>query len=173
MKMMKKGKKNIIGFNRSGNAVLDSIVFVTLILAFAILIIVVFTLISSINTDIQSDSEVQNITKEVMNDTTAKFPTWFDNGFVFMVIAVWIAVILLSFIIDSNPVYIIVSVFLLMIVFIVGAMASNIYEDVATDSEFSAAAAQFPKINFIMDYFLIYTIIIGFTIIIALYGKSS
>lgn len=164
----------IFSNKKKGNAVLDTLIYIVIIVSFAVTSIALTVVLTNINTDVQADTEMSNETKTVMSNVTVQFPTWFDNAFAFLVIAVWFLVIVLSFLIDSNPVFMVISILLLLVVFILGAIGNNMYDDVATtDADFIGASAQFPKTAFIMDHFLIYTMVVGFTLLIVLYGKGQ
>lgn len=158
---------------RKGNAILDTLMVMVVIFAFSIISMVVFKAFSEINTDIQADDELSNETKEISGTLHDRFPSLFDGLFIFIFVMLWIVVIVASFNIDSHPIFMVVSVILLAIVLLLGAMISNTYDDIVGDDDFSSSTTEFPMSNFVLSHLVQFILGIGTTIIIVLYGKNA
>ena len=75
--------------------------------------------------------------------------------------------------IDTHPIFFAVTVILLIIIFVIAMMLSNAYNEVTDDDAFSTSAASFPKMNWIMDHFLLVAIVIGLSATLALFAKNQ
>jgi hypothetical protein len=159
--------------NCKGNAITDSLVLIVLVFAFILFGIIANMVFNDINTDVQADDDINASVKAKVQDLNTRFPSFFDGLFLFFLILMWALVIVASFNIDAHPIFFIVTIVLLIFVFLVGGEIGNVYEEITADSEISTIAAGFPISNWIMSHFLIVIIVIGFSIVLVLFGKSQ
>lgn len=131
-----------------------------------------YLVISDVNTDVQADTDMHNISKESLSGVTTQYPTLMDNMFIFFLVLIWVVAIVASFFVDTHPIFLIIAVVLMAGLLFVGAIVSNTYQELAADSELSAAAAGFPKTAWVMNYLVLVIIAIAASIMIAMYGKS-
>ena len=91
-----------------------------------------------------------------------------------LLVLLWIAVIVASFMLDSHPIFFVVTIILLPFIIFVGATMANVYDEaILQDSEnFPDASTDFPKINWVFSNILYIILGLASTTIIALYGKS-
>ena len=78
-----------------------------------------------------------------------------------------------SFLIDTHPVFFIVTVVLLLAVFVVSMFIANAYEELTQDADLAAFSVQFPFTNFIMSNLLLIMIVMGLSTGVALYAKFN
>ena len=161
----------ILNFKR-GNSVVDSILFVVIIVVFAIIIVIGYKVLSDLNAEIQADEDMDVNAKAVSSTITTKYPKVFDAGFVLAFVLLWIVVIVASFNLPTHPIYFGVSLFLMVFVVFIGGALANFYDDITTDDDLSSAATEFPMINWIMEHLLHLTIVITASIMLTLYGKN-
>lgn len=168
-----KGNGIIGGSCKKGSTPLDVLVGVIMFLAFAITVVFAFKVLSEINTEIQADTDFNNVSKTSMQSVTVQFPQYMDNAFLMMVILFWVFIIVTSFFVDTYPVFFIISFLFLIFVFIIGMYMSNAYEEVVSESGVSTFADSFPKMNWIMEHLLMVIMVIGASSALALYANSG
>lgn len=171
--LRKKGKKKDFTLSsKKANAILDTLFI--LVVLFVVGFVWFFSdyVSQEINTDIQADADLSNLSKQTMLDNNNKVSTLFDNLFVMMLVLFWIGAIASSFYIDTNAIYFVFSVLLLITILIIGAYLSNAFGDTVSESDFSAQKSSFTKTIFIMDHLIEFIAAIAFSVMIALFAKS-
>jgi len=158
--------------SKKGNAVLDGITVMIVLLVFVVAIFVGNLMLNSINTDIQSDSTLSTETKQVVSDKQKSYADLFDALFLLVFILIWAAVLVASFMIDTHPIFFAFTVIIMIFVFILAAYLGNVYEDFSTDPEISGIASAYPMTGLIMNNLLTVIIVVGFSITIVLYSKT-
>lgn len=160
------------GFNKKGNVVADSVLVVFILFIVGIVSVVGYIVLEDINEDIQADADISATAKAEISDSTTRFPAVFDSIFAMAFILLWAVVIIASFMIDSHPIFFALTMILFIGVLIAGAMFSNAYEEFEEDSEYAAAAANFPIISFVNTHLVLFLLAIGISIGIVLFGKA-
>lgn len=154
--------------SKRGNAFQDGLTILIVVFIFATIIILGNKLVGDVNTQIQSSS-LNNLTKTNMQEITIEYPDWADSAFLVLLILFWIAGLIASFLIDSHPAFLIVTVILLVFLLILGAVLSNAFDEI-TSGELSADS--FPITNWVMSNLLFVILFISGSIAIVLFGKS-
>ena len=159
--------------NCRGNAVFDVIVFLTFVF---IIIISAFAgkyVFSEINTDLQADDLLGNTSKTLLDEQNSGYGSFLDWVIVFLVIGLWFVLLVTAWLIDSNPIFFVITLIIMIAVFIMSMFLGNIYTDIAEDSDFSSVVSDFQMTHFIMDNILIFAIAIAFSIMLVLFGKNQ
>ena len=158
---------------KKGSGILDTIMVMIVLFAFAIVAIFSGYILNDINTDIQANPDMNNESKEVLDDMNTNFTSWFDNGFLFMFILLWILVLVASFMVDSHPIFFIVTVLIFAFVLFTGAIISNTFEEVTEDPEMLTESSQYTKMNFIFTHFVAFLIAIAFSVAFVMFAKTK
>ena len=159
--------------NRRGQTILDMIIVVIILFAFALTIVFANLILSDMNTDIQADTDMSDVAKADLNNFSINFPQFMDNAFVLFLALMWVALIVTSFLVDTHPIFFILTIVLLVFVFIIGMIIANTYQDIAAEGEITASAAQFPQMTWVFENFLLIIISMGMTSALALYAKAK
>lgn len=159
--------------NKKGQTVFDLVLLVIVIFVVALAAVFGAYVYDELNDEIQNDADFSAQSKESAEYVNTNYATWFDNIILTILIFLWILLIVSSFLIDAHPVFFIVTVLLLIVVFIAGMAMANSYTELTSDADLSSFAANMPKTAFIFDNFLIILIIIGLTAAVSLYAKSN
>ena len=159
--------------NKKGQAVFDLILLVIVVFVLALSAVFGAYIFNSLNDDLQNDDNFSAQSKASAQFVDDNYSIWFDNVIVAVVVLLWVLLLVTSLFIDAHPVFFIVTVFLLVVVFIAGMAMSNSYTELTSDDELASFAAQMPKTAFIMDNLLIVLIVIGLTTALALYAKNT
>ena len=128
---------------------------------------------SGVNDDIQADASINNITKTTMTSINDGYSNWLDAAILTALVFFWVLLLISSFLIDTHPVFFIVTVVLLMAVFVVSMLISNAYTEITADADLAAFSVNFPFTNFIFDNLLLIMIVMGLSTGVALYAKFN
>lgn len=159
--------------SKKGNAISDSILLLILVFVFAVVAIVGYKAYSEINTDIQADSSIAEVAKNTSGEFNTRFPKFMDASVMTILVILWLFAIAASFRIDTNPMFFIVSIILLIAVLFVGASISNTYQELVSDVDLVGPATSFPMTNLIFNNLLITILVIAASVMIALFGKEK
>jgi len=156
---------------KKANAGMDLITIIIIITVLAISSIYGMKVFDDINTDIQNDADLGNNSKELSSSLYDKYPSLFDSAILMAFILLTLFVVISVFLLDTHPVFFIVSVVLLLMVFLVTTLLANVYDDLMLDDDFSPYANEFPYTTWIMQNLLELSIAIGFIVLIVLFIK--
>jgi len=163
-------KKSLIGGKR-GNMIVDSITVLVILCVFGLVLFLSYLTLSQWNTEMQADDEFSDAAKNVTSDITQAYPSYMDNGFVFILIGLWVASVVASFFIDSHPVFFIMAFLALIFVIIVSGYMSNAFVEVSEDAELTTTAQAFPKTLWVFENLITIIVVYGLSIGLALYAK--
>lgn len=159
--------------NKRGQAIFDMLMVIIVLFILGIAAVVGGYIMNELNDEIQADDDMSETAKTASGSVNSNYSTWFDNVFLTVLIFLWIMLIVTSFMIDAHPIFFIITVLLLIVVFIVGMAMANSYEELTNDADFAEFAGNMTKTSFIFDNFLIILIIMGLTAAVSLYAKSN
>lgn len=158
--------------SKKGQMISDIVIIIIILFLFAAVAVIYSMVQSELNDSIQADDDMSSDAKQISQDATDTYPSSFDYMFMILLIGLWVVALITSFFIDTHPIFFGITVFLLGIILAMPVYLSNIYSDIIiTDSDLSVYAANFPKINFVMDNYLQVIIVVAVTVLIALYAK--
>lgn len=157
---------------KKGNIVLDVMLVFVVLIAMAFVSLFGYLVFDDINTDFQNDDDIDADVKADVSSLHTRYPGTMDGIFVFVFSFLWLAVIISAFVIDTHPVFFILGVLLLGFVIFVGAVLSNTYEEIRSETEFLTFADGFPMTNFIIDNLALAIVIVGMTVMLSLYAKQ-
>ena len=154
------------------NAVLDGITIVVVIFVMASIGIFGYRIFDELNTDILNDEDF-TLTEAQQSSTElhSKYPSLIDNLVLFAFVLLIIFTLVSVFLLDTHPIFFIITVMLLVGVFLVSIILANTYDDIMQDDEFADYANEFPYITWLMTHLLELAITTGFMLGIALFIK--
>jgi hypothetical protein len=140
-----------------------------------VLLGVVFTYqaFSELNDDIQADAGMSEDAKSAARATVDNYPSQMDNAFFFLFFMLWMFLLIAGFFASTHPVFAGISVILILFGLVVVMLLANTYEETTLDAEVSAAASEFTKMDWILDHLLGVFIIMGLSVLLVLYARSS
>ena len=149
--------------------------FRTMIIVIALLLITIVSVISfkffgDINTDIQADSSLSNVSKAQSQDLYDRFPATFDGAFALFLGLIWIVTMILGYNSSSHPVLFAFGIIIIVATLFVGAIFSNTYAEFMATDDFTGIEASFPITNFVMSNLVLVALVMSIGIGIALYG---
>ena len=156
--------------NKKANAILDSAFIIVALISFGMLSVIGWTIWGELSPEIKADLNTAeaNATIDFVDNN---FVPLMDGGFMFVFIGLWVFAIIASFMIDTHPIFFVISLILLLTILAAAAFMSNFYTEFMEEPEYTGYVTAFPITNFILSNLLIVTIIIGASIMLALYAK--
>lgn len=165
-------RSELIFKNKKANAIIDSIFVIVGLVVFAIIIGLGYFIFGETNTELQADADLSAESKDLMTTQYDTYPQLFDGIFIFTLVGLWIMVIIFSFMIDTHPIFLVLSIILLVAVLIISAILANTSVAVLEDSSFGTGSTNFPMMMFILKHMVETIMAIAFSILIALFAKS-
>ena len=136
-----------------------------------IVIIIGFRLMTDINTAMQAADFVSPTAKSGLDNFTSKFATIFDVSYFVGVILLAIIIIASVLLIDTNPIFLAISIPALIGALFVNVILANAFDEIGNSPGLSTFFAQFPMMVFISGHWLQILSVIGFSGRIILYAK--
>src|SRR3990167_5926458 len=165
----KKGSVKVLFANSKGSE-LDLLPLMITLLMFGIAILIGWVLLNNSQLLIALSSTPDSAL--IMNRSVSQYPI-FDTLFFAALIGLSLTSILAATLVRQTPLFFVISLILLSIILIVGAVVSNFFHEMSSAAIFSGASSVFPKMFFIMDNLVMYLLIEGALIILALYSTRG
>lgn len=162
--------------NKKGNAIVDVLVIVVFLFILGISYVSINVLEDALYDPLKAEFEDKNTqganqSKEYLDTTHEVYPSLFDGIIAFAFIGLWMASLLAAFLLDTNPVFFVITVILLVIIVIIGVILGNSYEEFMDDDTITTFQSGFPISYWILTHMLPVTIILGFSISLVLYAR--
>jgi magnesium-transporting ATPase (P-type) len=159
-------------FNSKKGMIEDGVLVLVFLTLFAIITFVGYTAFTEINTDIQNDDDLSNVSKSMSGDLHTKYPAMFDGAFLTIFVLLWIYTLVAAFFSSSHPIFLVIGVILLLFIFSVGMLLSNTYDSLFSDVSFGSLSSSFPYTDFIMSNFVTALIVVGVSILLSMFMGS-
>jgi len=157
--------------NKKGAMLLDLIMVLVIIFAFALVVLFMQTVFTQYKVALDENDHVESdVHERVLRETTTVLDRM-DTIFAFMIVGSILALIVSAFYIRTHPVFFVVSVISLIIILMLAGIFSNIFTEISTAEGMTNATANYSIIPNIMDNLPLWMLMIGAMIIIALYAK--
>ena len=157
--------------NKRGN-VFDAMHIGIALLVLFLFIIVALIIIGAFNTAFQN-ATLSQTSKDASTSIATRAPSWFDGGFIVVYIGLIIAAIIGAYMIETSKIFFVFSIIVLGIILVISIGISNIYDSLANNPTINPYLASIPITSFLMNNYAIQILIIGFAILIALFGKPT
>lgn len=171
---MGKNRKRITAFlgNKRGNAIADIMLVLVVILVVSVTMFFGYHLLSVFNDDIQNDPSFSNVSKTELGNWQGKFNGVYDAIFMSIIVILWVVLIIVSFLIDTHPIFFVVTLLVILFVFAFALFVTELYDTMLLEDEFSGYDTLFPMTNWVMSNLLIIILAMGFSVILVLFGKN-
>lgn len=187
MKILKKKSTTYSGESKTYKkaSVLDVIGLIMIPLILLIIIVSAGTMYQEVATQLRTTTdrlhgtdnfEALNVSLTELEETTNKFPAYWDFLFLALILGMWLVIAISSFLLGNHPVFIVVYVLISIASIIVGFGVSNALTEVSEDSFFSAFLVNFPLTSWYITnsiYFNLFFIVsIGLLLYLKLQGSK-
>jgi len=156
--------------NKNGT-VFDLVVIFAVLLVFGIVIVISFSVFSDIKDTLQEQPEFQSGAAGQALESGQALLLNFDYLFAVALVLLTLSLLITSFFIDAHPIFFILSMVALTIFIALAAIMSNVYDEVTTSAELTAARDSFPIMNFFFDNYPFYLLIVGGLAAVVIYAK--
>ena len=113
---------------------------------------------------------------EPVEDFTAgfeRFPTVWDYGFLFVVVVVYMSVMILSFLLPTNPAFYVIVLFVMTMMLLIAGFLSNAWFEIMDGTTLGIAASNFPITAFIINNYVMFVLLLGFLSAVSFYAKTQ
>lgn len=142
-----------------------------IILVIFLAVLIAMLWVSNMGDSILSNPEHNNTHTRLAIERTQTTLSGFDLGILIIAIGLLFAVFVSAFFIDTHPVFMIISIILLIVAVGIGAIWENMYTQVVSTSSLADTAAQYSAADFLFSRWSLILAIGGMIAIIALYAK--
>ena len=158
--------------NKKGNVVMDSsyiwVILLVVVIALPTLYVTLVPIFESFTGD---DSVLGDTAKEGVTKFETQLPYIIDTMLAILLGAAFLSVIIASFLLDTHPIFLVVSMILFFCLLYAGVYLSNFAEDYLAG--FDIVALDLPIASFIANNLFIILIMLGVTIFLVLFGKNK
>lgn len=161
---------------KNKGSIQDIIFAIVGIFAFIIIVLVMSPIADELFQEMNEtaiDHNVSEQTKNIMTkDTGDSYISLFDGLALVIMVGLSVAVLIFAFMINTHPAFYFISLFVLGFIVVIGAMLSNVYEDIATHDEVSEQADKFIISSFLMSQFPKIAIGLSILIVVVMFAKG-
>lgn len=157
--------------NKKGNAIIDGITIIVVMVAMGMLGVFSYYTFDILNTDLMADDDLHQDAKDISNNLYGKHANLMDNLFLLAFALFALFTVVSAFVIDTHPIFFMISVILLVSVLVVAMLMANVYDDVMSDDTISAYANDFTFTGWLMGHLLEVILAVVFIIVIVLFIK--
>jgi len=156
----------------AGSAIVAFVLLVVFLFAFVMVNMWGDTLLDEFTTEFSNE----NYTAEAQTALAVTSNTYgggIDSIGMLVLVGLWILSLVLAYNSSSHPMLGVLTVILVGIIGLVGMLLSNSWDEISTDADFSSAASSFPMLDWVLDHYLVFVLVIGFTVAIAFFMGAS
>jgi len=158
--------------NKKGS--LFDIIFIIIVLVFFSMVVLIgLNIAQNFNNQIQTMADVPAEGKTATDSAVNNYTGVINGGFLFLVIGMMIATLVLAALVLVHPIFIPIYFIEWVITIIIGGIASNIYQEMATSSQLQSTANSLPILYFVLGYLPIIVGVLGIVLMIVLYKTAS
>jgi hypothetical protein len=160
-----------LSFNKRG-FIGDVLIIIIFMFIIGTTILIGYLVQKAMNDRIQATPSMGTTGQAIMQDSTDKYISLWNNIFGFIFIGVSLAAAISAYFIDTVPILFPLCVLILAIFVIVSATISNSYYAIATSATFADFSMSFKLMHYILTHLGQYVVVEGALIIIALFTKA-
>jgi len=137
--------------------------------AFAMVILICFRISTSLNTEFQASDYVDAKGKAAHQQITNMYPGIIDNSFIFVTIILSIGALIMAALVRVHPIFLPIYLIAWIFVIFMCSIFSNAYQEMATNPDMAALAAQMTFMNQVMTTLPFIIGIVGALLAIVMY----
>lgn len=156
--------------NKKGS-IQDIVLMAIFFVSFALIMLVSFKVVGSLNTKFQESNILPAESKTVSTSMLSLYPGVVDNSFLFFVVGVAIAVLVLAALVRIHPIFIPLFFIAWVFLIFVAGIISNVYQSVAESADFILEANQLTFITLTLKYLPLFIGVFGILLMIIMYKQ--
>jgi hypothetical protein len=158
--------------SKKGNVALDTLFFLIVIFVIGVVAVVLQPSLNEINADLQQDDFLSAENKASVNESVERYDSIMDSTILIFFSLFWVLVLISSFLIDTHPIFLPITLILFIIVVFVAISINNVWIEMMDEPQFEGYEADFPITAFIFDNIIKFVVAVGLSIGVVLYGKN-
>lgn len=158
------------GFGKRAQ-VLDLLYFFMIVFMVAVVGVITMYVMSQARGQIQADSLIQASSVEMITNYEARAPSMIDQLVVVVIVGVGIVTLVSSMMVMSSPIFYGLMLIVMSFLTWIGAIYANVFQEIASQSDWSAYAEKLIMTSYIMKYFPMTIIILSVIIVVVMVAK--
>lgn len=159
--------------NKRG-VITDFLTSIVVLFVVIIALVCVYIAYDAFNDAIQGEDAFTDESQAIMESTYDRYDNIWDGVLLTIIIGMTIVLLIVSYIIPSNPAYYFFMIVLLIIVGVIGAYLSNAWGVLSSgDDTFGLGAQGFTMSGFIFEHLLGYILIVGLLVTVVFFAKPG
>ena len=147
---------------------------IVILFGLAIALPIIGIIWGDLNTAFQGEDVFPTVAKDSFDTQATAYNSVWDYTFLIVLFAIVAGLISLAYVLPTNPVLMFVIILIITIMGLLAGFLANAWGDVTSGTNaYSAAVAGFPIMNFVVTYYLHFTIAIGFIVLVVFYAKPN
>lgn len=154
--------------NKKGSA-LDLILVAGIGLFFAMIVLFGFKMVAEFNDEVQANTGIDAKGKAAVNTLEGHYSGVIDNSFLLLTIGLCIGAIVMASLVRISPIFLGLFIIIWIIIIVMCGVFSNIYQEMAENTEMQAQANQLTFISNIMEFLPLIIGVVGGILAIIMY----
>jgi len=150
----------------------DALYFVVILFVLVITVPILYMALSDVASSFTADPQITD-QDDGFQELTTQFPSIFDWTLMFIFIGIVIGGMIVSYLVPANPLIFIMMIFILLVFAALAGFLSNAYDSVSGSDTLTASYDNFPMSGFLLDNYLLVTIVVFFLFAIAFYSNPE
>ena len=166
-------KRNLLGLtsNRKGFIEVTFMIVIVLII-FAIVAVTMGRIMNDVNEFMQDDDDLSNNSKQEFNNLTGRYSATFDGAFALIFALLFIVGMAASWVSNSNPLFFVVAILIMIFLLLAGAIFSNVWDDYTNDPYMSQNITDYTVTNWVLDNYVLVVLAMISTMIFVMYMRN-
>ena len=154
--------------NKKGS-MLDLIFIAVTLLAFSVVVLIVFKISNTFNSELQDMADLPDKPKDEFNRVNNLYVDVIDNMALFLFVGLSVVALILASLVRFHPVFFVFFILIIVVFIFIAGIMSNIYLEIANNPELSDEAEQLTHITKIMYILPFFIGVIGFILSVIMY----
>ncbi len=159
--------------NKKANTALEVTFILVILISLIVMFPIIYSQLSPFITSFASSTGYSASDSAGLLNFNDRLPRMLDNIFLMVLVLFWIGGALLAYFVDTHPVFFGFSVLLIIVVLYTALFLGNFVDDFMNTDAVSLARENMPIITFVSSHILEFMIAIAFTMLLALFGRTS
>ena len=155
------------------NVIYDLSLFIMIIFMFAVSSVLAVVILNGLNDGFQASDDVAQVSKDEGNDLALKFPGLFDALIVFAFVGIWIFLIVSVSLLDTHPIFFVISIITSVVVFVLAAVFQDVFLQMSEMILLSGTTSSMPMTVWLMNNLIVVIVFVVITTLISLYSKTQ
>lgn len=158
---------------KKGNVALEITIILVILVSLIVAFPIIYSQVSPFITGLTDSTSFSSEATAGLQNFNDRMPRMLDNIFLIALILFWAGGLLLAFFVDTHPIFFVFSLLLVVVVLWCAVFLGDFVDKFMNTDVVSLARASMPITTFVSGHILEFMIAITFTMLIALYGRTT